>query len=271
MKKNTCLFVWLGGFALAVLLRTVEMLRLTEYNTGFIKPAYKFWAVLITVLIGSATAFSAIFISRSTKEDVCQIGFDLVLSLSTFMLGIAATVSAVTEKNMGVPSVLRLLCIVFAVLSSIYFIAFAVRAFVYFPFTPALSAIPVLFFVFKAASVAIKGAYHTVISDTLFEIAAYCFIMLFFLEFVRTANGSTHSGSVKKIAAFGTAASILSLTASLPKIIVSVIFPSALHDSSKSEYLLFFVGVYIACEVFCRLCFVQDKGKKTSLYYAGKH
>lgn len=271
MKRNTCLLVWIGAFLLSVLFRTAEMLKFTEYDTGFIIPSYKTLTTVFSAAIFLFIAFSAFFISKSTRTNACRKGFNSLTSLSAFMLGAALAVSAIADNYVGVPSVLRILCTALAVLSAVYFIAFALRSWVHFPFSAYFSAVPALFFVARAASVAIKGAYHTVISDTVFDVAAYCFIMLFFLEFVRAANGSAQSGGAVKFAAMGTLASLLSLTASTPKIIISVFSPEALHDGSKSEYLLFFVGIYIACEVFSRLCFKQETSKKFSLYYSGKH
>ena len=271
LKKNTCIFLWLGAVVLSVALRTVEMLEITEYDTGFIKSSYKWVAVVLTVIIGLAIAFSSVFVFKSTREGVSKKGFNSVTSLSAFVLGIALAVGTFSDNYIGVPQILKLLCIAFSLISAVYFVFFAARSWVSFPFSPILSVIPAVFFVLKSAAVAIKGAYHTVISDSVFEIAAYCFVMLFFLEFARQVNGSKQSGSTGRLAAFGMAASILSLTTAVPKMIVSAYNPSALHDSSKGEYIFLFVGLYIACEIFSRLCFVQEKSEGLSLCYAGKH
>lgn len=271
MKKNICLIAFLVSCVLAISLRTYEMLSLTEHDTGFIFPSKYTAAATVTVIIALAVAFSSIFTLLSAVNGKENKGFYLLTSVSALAFGITVAINEINENFSGVPSILRVLSILFSVLSALYFIAFALRAIVHFSLSSYFTAVPAAFFVFKSASVAIKGAYRTVISDTIFDVAAYCFIMLFFLEFCRMSNGEKSKSGIKRFAAFGSASALLSFAVSVPKIIVSFVSASALHDGIKDAWLLFFAGLYIASELFSRLLFAQQLDRKVSIYYVGKH
>lgn len=270
MKGNRCLYVFLTALVITAGLRVFQLLSLTEYETGFILPEHYNKAVIITAFTALIILLSCVFSCACVKGGKKSNVFYLTSSVSAFFTG-GMMILQPMGGFLGVPGFLKVLCTVFAVLSAVYFIAFALRSIIHFPFSPYFAVIPAAFFVFKSACSAITGAYHTVISDTVFQITAYCFIMLYFLEFARAANGVTGKKSVKKFAAFGTAAALLSLCFSLPKILISLVSPSSVHDMSLNEYLLFFSGLYIACEVFSRLAFVQKGDDAVSIYYIGKH
>ncbi len=270
MKKKIGLWVFLAVAVMAVALRFFEVSAYIDSKTGFILPEYKTAAVVISAVILALIAVSTLFTCISAIGGKKEKGFYPLTSVFSALLGAAAAFQ-IFDSFSGIPQFLRIICVVFAVLSAVYFIAFSVRFAVHFPFSARYSAIPAAFFVFKAACVAIKSAYHTVISDTVFEIASYCFIMLFFLEFARLANGTALKASIKKFATFGTAAALLSLTFSVPKFLVCIIEPAMSAKIGFNDILLAFAGLYIACEVFTRLSFTQEKNQKAVIYYIGKH
>lgn len=270
MKKNICLLVFISAAIIAMALRAYELVSLIETETGFIISSRYTAAVIVTVSVALVVFLSSAFVSVSAINGKKNKSFYLMPSVCSLFLGAAAALE-VKENFTGTPEFLKVLCIVFAVLSAVYFIAFSLRILIHFPLSACFSIIPGIFFVLKAACVSIKNAYHTIISDTIFEIAAYCLIMLFFLEFARLANGRASKTSIKRFSAFGCAAALLSFTFSVPKILVSPVSSSAAYTVSINEYLLFLTGLYIACEVFSRVLFAQQQDKKVSIYYTGKH
>ena len=269
MKKQICLWSFLAVTVIAVALRTSELFALIEPENGFIIPDSYVLAAVLTAILGLLIAACSVFISMSTKGGSKGKGFYFSTTLSALALGVM-TAGQPTLNFSGVPGLLKILCIITSVLCSAYLVAFSLRCAVHFPLPSVLTVMPPLFFVIKAACVTIKSAYLTIISDTLFEIAAYCFIMLFFLEFARQASGVKSKISIRKFAAFGSAAAALSFTFSVPKMLF-FLFSQDSRGLSSNDFMLFFAGLYIACEVFSRLLFVQQENERVSVYYAGKH
>ena len=270
-KENKCLLIWLSAVCLSVVFRIVEMLKLTEYDTGFIKPSAfgiaiaLFIVFLITVVF--ATSFVSAFAAEAKRRQVCS----LMISLFSLALGVATAISCVADNYSGVPGFLRILCICFGVLSALFFIAFALRPFIYFWFSPLLSAIPLIFFIVKSAVIFIKCSYHALIGDTVFDVGAYCLSMLVFLEIARSANKSGGKNSIKRFSAFSASASIFLFCASIPKILISVFYPSALHTGVGDSMFLLFLGAFISSLLFTRVGFANEARLRNGFYYAGKH
>ena len=270
MKEKGYLLAFLAAALITVGLRVYQILCLTDYETGFILPERYSAAVIVTVFIALVILLSAFLLYASTKGGKKSGTFHIMPSLFSFVLGVVMASQPLVSFT-GVPVLLKILCVAFAVLSALYFIAFSVRAVAHFSFSPYFAVIPAAFFVFKSACVAIRNAYHTVISDTVFEIIAYCFIMLFFLEFARAANGISSKRSVRKFVAAGSVASLLSIAFSVPRLVIPLFSSSAVHGVSVNDFMILFTGIYIACEILTRPLFVQNGDEKVSLYYVGKH
>ena len=271
MVKNKCLAVFAAAAILSAALRIVEMLALTEYETGFIRREKTVAFYAISVIIAILIAFAAAYAVKNNPQAKSRGSFYLVTSVCSLLAGVALILEIFGGEYSGVPYVLRMLCMVFAALSALYFFAFALRAAVYLTMSPKLSVIPIAFFIVKSAAIFIRGSYHAVINETLLEVGLYCFSMLFFLEAARSVNGLGDAKSVKKFTVFGILASLFSLIYSVPQIIVSLFYSDAMHSSSNGVVLPLFIGLYIACLVFSRITFTGESSGQNSFYYSGRH
>lgn len=267
MIKNKTFAAFLSATGLSAVFRAVQLLFMTEYETGFIMreravPFYVFSALIALLFAGCA--FFAVSNSPQAKK---RKYFYLLTSIASILLGGALVFEVFAGGYTGIPSVVRVLYIAFAALSALYFIAFALRPVIYFPFSAKFSVLPVAFFITKAAAVFIRGSYHAVISDTVLEAGIYCFNLLFFLETARAVNGFGNNKSVKKITVFGILAALFSLTLSVPKIAVSLVYGAALHSGDAGSMLPLFIGLYDACIVFSRVSF----SSRESGLFGGRH
>ena len=265
LLKNKILAVFAATGLLSAGIRLFQILALTEYDTGFIKTdkifLFYFLSVVTAVLIGVAAIYA--FISAAS---VRTNGYYLTVSVSSMIAGAVLAFCAFTDNYAGVPGVLKVICLSFSVLCGLYFIAFALRAVFGFKFPPNLSVLPVIFIIAKTAAIFVRGSYHAVINDTVLEVAAYCFNMLFFLEIARAVNGLGNTASLKKISTFGILAAMFSLVFSVPKIIVALVYGSALHDGAGDSVIPLFIGLHVLSVVFSRVSFVKQENRRMGIY-----
>lgn len=271
LKENKCFLIWLSAVCLSVVFRLVEMLKLTEYDTGFIKSPALGIAIGLFVVFLLIVVFAASFISASAIEAKKSQRFILVTSLFSLVLGITTAVSCVLDNYSGVPAFLRILCVCFGVLSAVFFIAFALRPFIHFSFSPMFTAIPLIFLIVKSAVIFIKCSYHALINDTLFDMCACCLTMLLFLEITKSANNQGSRNSIKKFSALSASASIFLFCASVPKILIAAVFPSALNSGIGDSVFFLFLGAFACSLMFTRVKFAKEGVRRSGVYYTGKH
>ena len=246
------------------------MISLTEYGTGFIGEGHKTAYTVVSCVMAVIIAFAAVFTAVGTKGSKDHKEFHLVTSLCALAFGAAAAADVLVNKYASAPQYVKIACVFFGLLTALFYGLFAFRCAVHFPFSPKLAVIPVLFFVVKSVTVFIKGSYHVVISDTVIEVGVYSFTMLFLLEYARAVNGLSGKRSLKKIAAFGVCASLFSLL-SAAKLILALVYPTALHDTAEGCVLPLFCGIYIASVLFTQLKFGLNDDRVMGVYYTGKH
>ena len=256
---------------MSVVFRIFEMLKLTEYDTGFIKSPALGIAIGLFVVFLLIVMFAASFISASAIEAKKTQKHSLLTSLFSLALGIVTVISCVADNYYGIPAFLRILCVCFGVLSAVFFVAFALRPFVHFLFSPMFTAIPLVFLIVKSAVIFIKCSYHTLISDTLFDVGAYCLSMLLFLEIARSANNPESRNSIKRFSFLSVSASVFLFCASVPKILLAILYPSALHTGIGDSIFLLFLGAFTSSLLFTRVGFAKEGQRRSGFYYAGKH
>ena len=271
MRKSKSFFVWLAAAVAAVVLRLITMVMFTDYATGFIRPQYFAATVIIFGVFLCVTAFATLYISISAANAKESPSFYLTNSVFALLAGVTVATSTLFGDYANIPDVLRIICIVLGVLSAVFFCGFALRSVFHFPFSAKLAVFPLAFFIIRSAVVFIKNSYHTVISDTVFEVGSYCLLLLLFLEIARIANNAATKNAEKKFSALSTAASIFLISASFPKLLLALVYPSALHDGTGDSLLLLFLGFFVASLLFTRLDFTEKEDRKMGVYYVGRH
>lgn len=249
--KVNPLTVWIICVIFSVTLRTYELIALTERKTGFMNRDTEPVAYALLFLIGLTIVFFAVYfkISKINVHRIKTRGlFDAVVSLV-----LAAGISADYLINgfSGVPSLLSLLCSVFQVITIVCFTSDFICILLGKTIGNKFLILPLIFYVMKSASIFIQSFYHTVISDTVFDVGAYSFVMLFFLELVKFLNGFENKKSRQKIALLGAVSSALCIVSALPKFVVSIFVSEyALHDGVSLYILPLATGLFIAVYTF---------------------
>ena len=245
IKQPPLTLVWGVCLVLSVILRTYELVALTETRTGFMVRETEPVAYVLLILIGLLSALSAIFCT-TVKTAFINPKLNLWHAAAAIALSVGIIADYSLNGYSGIPAAPELLCAVLQVVSAVYFIAYAFSFLFFKPFSDKLMIIPLVFFVVKTAAVFIRNSYHAVITDTIFDVVAYSFVMLFFLEYVRFLNGLGTKTTPQKTAMFGVLASSLCTVSALPKFLVSIFLSrSALHDNASSYILPLMAGIFI--------------------------
>lgn len=250
-NKNTTAVLWGFCVLISVILRTYELASLTESKTGFMKRETEPVGYALLLFIGLIMVFFAmhIIISRIKAENIKAGGF--LNALASFVLAGGIAADYLINGIVGVPAILIALCSVLQILTAVYFISNSIYIVFSKRIPEKFAIIPLLFYIVKSTTIFIQSFYHSVISDTVFDVAAYSFIMLFFLEFVRLANGMGHAKNSKKVILFGSLGSALCIIAALPKIFIAVFLSEyALHDQTSLYLLPLTTGIFIAVCTF---------------------
>ena len=250
-NKNTSVIVWGFCVLVSVVLRTYELASLTESQTGFMKRETEPVGYALLLLIGLIIVLLAMYsiIFRIKAENINSRGISN--AIASFVLGGGIAADYLINGIVGVPAVLTAICSVLQVLTAVYFISNSICIAFSKKIPEKLAVISLMFYIVKSAAIFIQSFYHSVISDTVFDVAAYSFIMLFFLEFVRLANGMGYAKSSKKVILFGFLGSALCIIAALPKIFVAVFLSEyALHDQTSLYLLPLTTGIFIAVCTF---------------------
>lgn len=271
LRKSKSFFVWLAAAVAAVALRLITMIVFTDYATGFIKPEYFSAAVILFAVFLCITVFATLYVSISAANAKTTPSFYLTNSVFALAVGVTIAISAFWGDYANVPDALRIVCIALGIISAFFFCGFAFRSVFHFPFSEKLTVFPLAFFIIKSAVVFIKNSYHTAIIDTVFEVGSYCLILLLFLEIARVANNAATKNAVNKFSALSASASIFLISASLPKLLLAITYPSALHDGTGDSLLLLFLGFFVVSLLFTRLDFAEKEDRKMGVYYVGKH
>lgn len=271
LRKRILLLSFTSAVVLSAILRLCQLLAMTEYTTGFIRRdrAVPFYA--LSVIIVLFAVFVGLFALANDPRGKKNRSFHLTVSVSSILLGAAVVFDLPLVLLSGAPRFLIVPCVCLGVLCALYLAAFGIRSVVHFPLSAKFAALPPAFFTARSAVSFISYSRQAVTSDAVFEVSVFCLFLLFLLEIARAVNGGGNKNSAKKIALFGLFSSIFAICSSLPKIILSLFYSDALHDSARGSVLILFAGVYAACIVFARFDFSPDKDHRMGVYYVGKH
>ena len=140
--------------------------------------------------------------------------------------------------QMTMVKILTVLCIA-------YFLALSLQTIFNFKILPILHIIPVLFAVVQTIAYFISISPLAIISDNILLIAAYCFLMVFFINYAKLYNGIDVEYNFKKILAAGLGTAIVCITQSAAYIIANFISEKGYpHSDFNTMITIFCFGIF---------------------------
>lgn len=248
VKMKYLLFVFAASVLVALPTRVYQLLALVDASNGFYKESDVTVPVLYAVVIVFGILFLALsFLSKEVPSPKLPAGKNPVLGISSFIITLGLgydmlkTLRDIIPANQGnatvFVSLLRnnlsenggvfaLLGFVFAFFSVIYFIVFGISHLngkaSYGEFK--LLALSPLCWSMAHLVINLRNEISFVrVSELLFEIFMFVFIMLFFLTFARISSGVFTEDSMWGIYGYGLTAALLASVTTVPRFVIALV------------------------------------------------
>lgn len=241
-----------SAFALisTVVLRTVQLIFLTDAKTGFFKDGMEGIGTMIMAIIIGVIAVSSLLVFVFKKENLNPTpSSSLFLGCAALFAGIAnLTEPFVSQISLNsVPQLLLALRIILIILTGITFCWFGISILFGAKFKPALSIIPIISYVIRLMSSFICFTGMSNISENLYDVLMLITTLIFFLLFGKAVCGLAGSKTYRKLFGCGIAASLFSAASSIPCLIVYFSGNSAfVHIPVDSPVTGLFMAIFIS-------------------------
>lgn len=277
VKMKNLLFVFAAAVLVALPTRVYQLLALVDASNGFFKES----DVTVPVLYGVVVVFSLLFlvlsfISKEVPSPKLPAGKNPVLGIASFIItaglswDMLRTLRNIIPVNQGNATIFMslfktnlsqnggtfaLLELVFAFFAIIYFLVFGIshlngkasyKEFKLLALSPLCWSMTVLITKLMNPISFVK------VSELLFEIFFFVFVMLFFLTFARISSGVFTEDSMWGIYGYGLTAALLAAIVTIPRIVISLVGLEAVEDYAF-DFAHLAVMVFVLAYVFASL------------------
>ncbi len=277
VKMKYLLFVFAAAVLVSLPTRVYQLLALVDTTNGFFKES----DVTIPVLYGVVVVFGLLFlvlsfISKEVPSPKLPTGKNPVLGVASFVMvaglgfDMFKTLTEIVPLNQGNAgiflSLLRnnlvenggmftILQFVFAFFAIVYFLVFAIshlngkasyKEFKILALSPLCWSMTVLIKNLMNAISFIK------VSELLFEIFMFVFVMLFFLTFARISSGVFTEDSMWGIYGYGLTASLLGAIVTIPRIVIMFVGLDAV-EGNEFNFVHLATLVFVMAYIFASL------------------
>ncbi len=273
VKMKYLLFVFAAAVLAALPTRVYQLLALVDASNGFFKESDVTVPVLYAVLVVFGLLFLVLsFISKEVPSPKLPAGKNLLLGIASFVItggmgwDIFRTLGEIIPVNQGNAAIFMsllktnlaqkggtftILEMIFAFFAIIYFIVFGIshlngkasyKEFKLLALSPLCWSMTVLISKLMNPISFIK------VSELLFEIFMFVFVMLFFITFARISSGVFTEDSMWGIYGYGLVASLLAAIVTIPRIVIALVGLDAVEGHSfdfSHLAILVFVMAYV--------------------------
>lgn len=232
-----------------VVLRTIQLIFLTDAKTGFFKDGMEGLGTIIMAIIIVATVISSLLIFVFKKENLNpNPSSSLFLGCASIFAGIANLAEPfISQVSLNaVPQLLIALRVIFIILTGLTFCWFGISILFGAKLKPALSIIPIISYVIRLMSSFICFTGMSNISENLYDVLMLITTLIFFLLFGKGICGINESETHRKLFSCGIAAILFSAASSIPCLIVYFSGNSAfVHVPVDSPVTGLFMAIFI--------------------------
>ncbi len=251
MKLNKILLLYLVALPISISLRFLQLLFTVEPATGFHTAQSGSMGTVLLILILLCSLAVAIFSALTYKQPDNTPNGNIWLSLAALGLSLSIAIETLySPLSLPLFSWQNILLMLFALFTSLYLIFFALSPIFGFKIKPIFSATTVIYSVMRLICDFTIVSKLAIISDNIILIAVYSVSMFFFLNFAKLYNGLQDERGYKKLLSCGLSLSVLSLTNSIPNILLGAIFQGFDHISLFTNITVLFLGVFSTAVVF---------------------
>lgn len=277
VKMKYLLFVFAAAVLVSLPTRVYQLLALVDASNGFFKESDVTVPVLYAIVVVFGILFIALsFVSKEVPSPKLPAGKNAILGIASFVItgglgwDMFKTLSDVIPVNQGNAVIFMnllktnlsqkggaftILEFVFAFFAIIYFIVFGIshlngkasyKEFKFLALSPLCWSMMVLIIKLMNPISFIK------VSELLFEIFMFVFVMLFFLTFARISSGVFTQDSMWGIYGYGLIASLLASIVTIPRIVISLVGLEAV-EGYGFDFTHLAILVFIMAYVFASL------------------
>lgn len=198
------------GLPACIAARVLQLAFAVESNTGFyISGKETFGVIMMAVIfVVSAYVYLTAFKAYKTPEKPPKINLFLVFSSIGMALVLANELLHQKFPSTTLSWQISMVKIM-TVIAIAYFVTVALQGIFKFKLLPILHVIPCLYAMAKTIFSFISVSSLALISDNVLLVAAYCLLMLFFINYAKLYNNLDTDLNFRKILATGLAASIV--------------------------------------------------------------
>lgn len=277
VKMKYLLFVFAAAVLVSLPTRVYQLLALVDASNGFFKESDVTVPVLYAIVVVFSLLFLVLsFISKEVPSPKLPAGKNPVLGIASFVItaglgwDMFATLGEIIPVNQGSASIFinllrnnlaqaggtfTILKFIFAFFAIIYFIVFGIshlngkasyKEFKLLALSPLCWSMTMLVTKLMNAISFIK------VSELLFEIFMFVFVMLFLLTFARISSGVFTEDSMWGIYGYGLTASLLTAIVTIPRIVILFVGLDAV-EGYEFNFAHFALMIFIMAYVFASL------------------
>ncbi len=261
------LYVLVGFLAVAIPLRTYQLLFITEFDTGFYKATdWTVYALYLLSALAVIVPYVVVNLAKSVPSSktppsrknkflsvtALLFGLGIVLDvISTFSkLFLDKSAVALAERENFLPLLIEA---AFGVLAAIYVMIFGISfldgktTYSQYKF---LALAPLAWSIGRVVIRFLTRIAYVNIADLLYELFAIAFMMIFFLAFARISSGLANETSMRSLFASGFVSVFFCLLTNIPRLIVTIVgsgnlLPIEYPLSPCDLFFAFFAVTYI--------------------------
>ena len=277
MKYKNIIFLFAVFLPVSIVLRLMQLSFTVDYSTGFFIKEFEtngnamLWVVLALCL---APAVFALFSHRNPEKPPKK---NIAVSVASIMAAFSVVYELFFEEfSMAVLNWQITPVKVAGIVTTAFFICFALQGFIKFKIPDICTAIPVIYYILRMICDFTTISSLALISENLIVMLTYSMILLFMLQFAKLYNGIDAEYNFRKLLATGLSAVIMCFTQTVPHIILKLSTGySFMHTSLATNVNIFFMGIFIAVFVFSHFsygnsCLTEEEREEKQLSFKAK-
>lgn len=253
MTNSSKRFVVIGilGAFCAIIVRVIQVLFITEGDTGFFKKGYHSIGLAASLFVLFIILTAAIYACFIPKRKIMPHKTTFYLAISEFLLAAAIVYEAIfSQIGRNVPSWQIFLQMVFGLLSAGTFVLDGLSFFTEKKVSPTLSICHILFWLVRVIIVFSSYITVSVVNENVFELTALCVSLVFFLNISKFQN-AVGKVNLRSLTCLGSTAFIACIVCSVPQIIALIVSGQPYFTFRGVNFIIDAVlALYIVCYYF---------------------
>lgn len=265
MKGNLKRLLILCGTATvcAAVLRFIQLEFMTEPTTGFFYREYETFATVISVIILAVCVIVTVASAAVGKQPRMDAPQNKIFALGNFLMAAAVVYESLFSKvGEVVPSWQVLSQMVLGLVCAVLFFFHGLSAFRDIKIPPMSDIAFVAFWLIRVMVVFSNYVSVSAIAENVYELAALCTSLVFFLNAAKMRNGVKQDNNYPALLALTALAFICCFTYSVPQIVYMIVNGVSAHNGSAAGFTDLALSFYLTG--FAVRFFAKDKTAKQS-------